>query len=698
MGSKTIYYDYLYLQHYSLAESPSILVVTLFVSLLWPTFFMGVSLPLLARGLTHEIEAAAGTVGALYGINTLGAATGSLVTTWILLRQFGFETILRIGAVLNLSAALCGLLLAVYLFHLRGSFQGHAVDAIRDNGALSTVAQEESGFRASFWILIYALSGFIALSLEVLWFRLLGIMLKSTAFTFGSLLAIYLGGLAVGTLLGIALVGRSRMPTRAFLILQAGIGLYAALALSLLIGTVSQLSFLAPFWQYFGESSPMDVGAAAGAIQQYLSGSGPLTVDANRLAMRFLDLYVILPVFLIGPPTLMMGLSFPYLQKVVQKNAAYLGRRVGWLQTANIAGSMLGTFLTGWVWLPWLGTPGTLRLLAVLAGVFLVLWAQFQSSRSRRWKLVASLGVVALVVSVCSFVPDPATLWAKLHGMPADRITFAEDGTGLSVLKSSRTDFVGPTDVYLNGRSQSWIPYGSIHSMLGALPALIHPNPKEIAIIGLGSGDTVFHVGGRPETAEITCIEIVGPQLSTLDLLASRQDYPALLSILEDKRIRYVISDGRVYIMQHGRKYDIIEADALHPESAYAGNLYSEEYFKLIRDHLNPGGLAVTWSPTGRVYDTFVKVFPYVLSFDVVLIGSNEPINLDLNVIDARLEDPFTREYYQWSFVDMKETIRSFLDTYKPKLLGPADVRPAVVDTNSDLFPMDEYLIPRRHP
>ena len=69
MGSKTIYYDYLYLQHYSLAESPSILVVTLFVSLLWPTFFMGVSLPLLARGLTHEIEAAAGTVGALYGIN-----------------------------------------------------------------------------------------------------------------------------------------------------------------------------------------------------------------------------------------------------------------------------------------------------------------------------------------------------------------------------------------------------------------------------------------------------------------------------------------------------------------------------------------------------------------------------------------------------------------------------------------------------
>lgn len=244
-----------------------------------------------------------------------------------------------------------------------------------------------------------------------------------------------------------------------------------------------------------------------------------------------------------------------------------------------------------------------------------------------------------------------------------------------------------------NGIGQSAIPYGWTHSVLGFLPVLIHPNPQTIAIIGLGSGDTLFHAGGRPETKELICIEIVGSQMAMLRDMAQRREYPALRSILNDPRITYEITDGRSYIMQHGRTYDVVEADALRPTSAYAGNLYSEEYFRLVLDHLNPGGLAVTWVPTERVRTTFIQVFPHYVDFGDILIGSNAPIELDLQTIYRRLEDPFTREYYQQSGVDILQWLDEYFVKRQPLVSDPAAPRPASSDINRDLFPRDEFLV-----
>jgi len=115
LGSKGLYYDWLYQHNAHLASSPFLMAVVLFASLLIPTFCMGVSLPALARALTRSIEMAAGTIGALYGVNTLGAAVGAGVTTWIFLRQYSFETILLIGAGINALVALTAFPLAWFL-------------------------------------------------------------------------------------------------------------------------------------------------------------------------------------------------------------------------------------------------------------------------------------------------------------------------------------------------------------------------------------------------------------------------------------------------------------------------------------------------------------------------------------------------------------------------------------------------------
>jgi spermidine synthase len=692
LGSKGLYYDWLYQQNAHLASSPFLMAVVLFASLLIPTFCMGVSLPALARALTRSIEMAAGTIGALYGVNTLGAAVGAGVTTWIFLRQYSFETILLIGAAINALVALTAFPLARFLMRPGGVQPSRVASRTAPDEPARTNQATIRQLPVPVWIALYGLSGFIALSLEILWFRILGVMLKSMAFTFGTLLTIFLSGLALGTFLGIKWAVHARNPMRSFLLLQSGVTIYALATLTAFVSLTGQLPLFEPFWIYFGGYDPVHTGNAIDALPDFFFNPGALESEALSNARFFLVLYVVLPVVLIGVPTILMGMSFPLLQKIVQRDPETLGRRVGWLQTSNIIGSMLGTLLTGLVALSWLGTPDSLRAVGLLSSTFLLLaaWGCLKRPWVRRG---AYAGSIAFMLSLAFAVPDAQTFWATLHGAPPANVIVAEDNTGVALIKSSRSDFSRRSFVMSNGLGQSAIPYGWTQSVLGFLPALIHPNPQTIAIIGLGSGDTLFHSGGRAVTKEIICIEIVGSQINMLRGMAQRREYPALLSILNDPRITYVIADGRSYIMQSGRGFDIIEADALRPNGAYSGNLYSEEYFRLLLDHLNPGGLAVTWVPTERVRTTFIQVFPHYVDFGDILIGSNAPIDVDLQAIYRRLEDPFTREYYQRSGVNIGQWLDEYFVKRQPVVSDPSAPRPQSTDTNRDLFPRDEFLV-----
>jgi spermidine synthase len=142
------------------------------------------------------------------------------------------------------------------------------------------------------------------------------------------------------------------------------------------------------------------------------------------------------------------------------------------------------------------------------------------------------------------------------------------------------------------------------------------------------------------------------------------------------------------------KKYDVIEADALRPTSAYSGNLYSEEYFTLLKENLKPGGYAVSWAPTDRVADTFIKVFPFAVRLGgFVLIGSNEPINVDIQSAKERLASDFSRSYYAQTNITL-ERFQQALDTYDMVEFTPAFDRSKLRNTNTDLFPKDEYLVP----
>ncbi len=485
------------------------------------------------------------------------------------------------------------------------------------------------------WAGLYGLSGFLALSLEIIWFRIIGVMMKSSSFTFGTLLAVYLAGLGLGAAAGSRLARRSRQPARTFLFLQTAIGIYAAISVIALLAVLEPPASAGWLYRYLAEYEAMNVRRAL-----------------TRFDGEFLQLFVVIPIALIGPPTFLMGIGFPLLQKVVQTDLERLGFRTGALMMSNIVGSTLGTVATGWIGLRLFGTAASLTAVVAASGVFALVGLPLADVRRwDRWRLAAALVVVMLAAAM----PGGDVLWSRLHSTEPVRVVQAEDESGVSLLKQSGSGPAWSATVFADGLGQSELPYDGIHTILGALPAFLHPAPREAVIIGLGSGDTVFGMAGRREIERIICVEIVRPQIETLRRLSQGSAYPGLLTVLSDPRIQHVNGDGRLYVMHAGQQFDIIEADALRPGSANVGNLYSDRYFAMLRDRLRPGGLAVTWAPTSRVERTFVAVFPYVASYGDFLLGSRDPIVIDRERIRTRLSDPAVQAYYDNAGVDIED-------------------------------------------
>lgn len=688
--SRWLYYDVLYASAGDWTLPLPAMGALLFVSLLWPTFFMGLSLPLLARGLTHAIDQAARVIGSLYGWNTLGAAVGALATPWILLRRFDFEICLWIGAAVNVACALC--VLAV-----RARAGAHA-DAAEAGSPSAAPAVAPPAFGVGAWLAIYALSGGIALSLEIAWFRVLGVTVKSTSFTFGTLLGVYLIGVALGSVIGSRRATRpDANPVARFLGLQTGVTVYAIAALGALLWAISgdgaQPSALVSYLRNL-EPFPVDV-ALLGLARDPL---GWITLDdvEDHRVWLFLLLYIVVPALLIGPSTFAMGLSFPWLQRALQSDARWLGRRVGWLQTANIAGSLAGSLVTGFALLPWLGTSATFRWLAVAAAAFPLLALRASRTLSIPRGLPA-LGLAALAAAATA-LPSGKVFWARLHGMPPRQILIEEDASGVSAIAPLVE--APERSITAGGAEISTVPFGGydgIHTLLGAIPVLLHPAPKRVAVIGLGSGDTLYAAASRPGLEDVVGIEIVGSQLDLLQRFQARWGDPGLGALFTLPHVSIEITDGRTFVRRDPVPYDVIEADALRPTAAYSGNLYSLEYFRQMGESLALGGLVVTWTPTERVKRTLLAAYPHVVLVGAIGIGSHSPIPFDRAALERNAADPAVRTHFANAGIDIMALLARHLDAGPILVFGPDDPR-QTSDLNSDLSPRDEFLVPAAAP
>jgi spermidine synthase len=645
VASPWLYYDVIYRELLPLAASRGVIFVVVFAGLLWPTFLMGCSLPFLSKAVVSEIAGSARLIGWLYGLNTLGAGVGAFVGGWYLIGTFGFDNAIYVGAALNLVVAVGGLLLARGLDMTRNA----ASAAPRRAGP----SDEGVVWR---WSLLVFVSGFLIVALQIVWYRLIGVLLQSNGYSFSLVLSVFLLGDAAGLLVGARTIDRIADPRRFFFLMQ---GIATALAL-------------------------------AGAWFVYWAigvGLLPATfVDHDIMSGRPRDvaLIVLLLLIVVLPASFIMGFSFPVVQKAVQRDIDRLGQRVGLVQLANIVGNSAGSLVAGLLLLDLLGTAGTLVLLVAIGLAFAIL--QIVAAPSTRWAYPPAL---LLLLGLVFFPPD-RDFWRRLHGITAEQVIVAEDKTGLSLLKMANA---GDGRLYIQGHSQSRLPFDTVHVFLGAIGPLTHDNPRRVLVIGSGTGGTPYAAGLNPATERVRVIEIVAPVVETLRRYLDHKGRSGVDSLLTNPKFEILVADGRHALALDPAKYDVIEADAILPKTGLSGLLNSREFFGQVRSKLAPGGLYVQWAPTERTIETFRSVFPYVTMIHPALLGSDRPIPYAREKILELLSRPEIDLHLASARVDRAELVKWFTDK-KIEVLNDGRTVPAR-SPNTDFFPRDEYYLNR---
>ena len=638
-----------------LYRSPLGMGLAHFLALVVPTALMGMSLPFLVRAMVRDSATASRTIGTLYGINVLGASLGALVTPWLLVRFHGMEGAVLWGVSGN---ALAGAAALVAGAAVRAA--PSATPPAGPEDPAGEAAPPGGPSSLALWTGLYALSGFVALSLEILWFRLIDVAVKSTAFTFGTVLSFYLLGLGTGSLAGAWNAGRFRRPLHAFLVIQCALLSYAAAAVALLARAPRDLPVYRWLFGYWASDAFFQLGA-----------------DWNPGALA--RLYLLLPLALYGPPTVLMGLAFTALQRAVQDDPRTSGRKVGLLQAANIAGCVAGSLVVGLLLLDRLGTTGSLRVLLAAGFVFVAVLLGHAGAR-------AALPWAAALAGAFAVLPGQDALWTRLHGVTdAVRPSFiGEDATAVSAVTPGQP---GHWRVTVNGLPHSWIPFEGLHTLLGAVPALVHPAPVDVAVVGLGSGETAWAVACRGETRSVEVFEIAAAQPGLLRALATASPTPDLQKLLTDPRIRVAAADGRQALLRAEKRYDLIQVDALYRTSAMSGTLYSVEFFSLCARRLKPGGIVCSQAPGRRAALSFAEAVPHGIDFGNIVVGSNQPLPLDVAGWTERLAA--VSAYFG---PEVARGIRARLESARPLVGNPRTRR----GLNYDLFPRDEFSTPAR--
>jgi spermidine synthase len=622
-------------------------------SLLLPTTLMGMTFPLLTRALVQHGRRSSRVIGTLYAANLAGSAVGSLASGFLMMPSLGITGTLQLAAFINFSVALAS------FFSILNSSEGNTFNL--EGPQIVEVDPQKPSVPLWFWYLSYTLSGFIAIGLEIVWFRMVDIGTKATSYTFSLILCIYLGGMSIGTIAGNWLLPRNRNALRIYLISQAGVVVFTLTPLLVICRFPSVLPYseiLTDYWRSYE----------------------PRTMKNQTLGKLFF-FYFYLPIVLFLLPTFCMGLSFVALQDGIQTTRNRVSFRLGTLQAVNIAGCIAGSLFIGLAGIDMLKSQGALSLLFCCALLVMISAICFRGDR-----LTASLGGL-VVASAVYLVPSNDFIWQRFHGQNNSlRFHYIESEVGVISL----LDEGGRIRVSNNGKGQSYIPYGGVHSKLGALPSVIHGSPASIAIIGLGSGDTAWAAGCLSQTMSIDVYEICPDQWRLIKDQNSRSPDSMLSSLISDPRFNIIYQDGRIGVLQNPAKYDIIETDAIRPNGSYAGNLYSIEFYTICRDRLKQGGLMCTWAPTPRTALTFRKVFPHVLEIDggQILLGSNQPLEVNTSLWSQRLKQKDVVSYLGQQIEHECEDVLKLSRAMPP--LSPAE---KAVVPNTDDYPLDEFEI-----
>ena len=625
-----------------------------FIALIVPTALMGATLPLVVKASESRGDVIGGRLGLLYGSNAAGAIVGTIAAGLFFIPGRGIQGTFLLAAALNLLIGTGAIVLSLLPALRRPPPEtsvADAADPAREPAALSA--------RQSFAVLaVFGISGLVSMALEVVWFRVLTLFLRPTVYGFAVMLATILAGVAIGSYLATPLLKRVKL------------GLPIIAGLELLLGVVVVLSF------------------------------GPLTYLSNTWKRLTPVLSHVMPEYLIYPVTgsllaifptaLLMGIAFPIgLHLWATRGVAGGGtaRRIGSFYSLNVGGSILGSLAAGFLLLPLAGSYLSLVLLASISFASGLLLLAVSPGRSAT-RALAGIVATAFFAAALMFSPDPFVEFVAQR-YPGQEIVSREEGVEATVVVHKRWN--GELSLTVNGNHEASTggPMVYVHRRIGHLPMVVHPNARTALVIGLGGGATAGAVSMHG--AEVDVVELAGA------VVRGAKYFDAInYGVLSRPNVRLRVDDGRNYLMLTPRRYDVVTADVIIPIFAGSGNLYSAEYFRLMRRVLNPGGMVLQWvSGTEAEYKmiarTFLSVFPETTAWadGGLLIGRLEPLRLRKLDFDWKLNEPGRLQ-------GMKDlNITTYEQLLASFTAGPEELRAFVGDGPllTDDRPLVEYFL-----
>lgn len=572
-----------------------------------PAIFMGGTLPVLMRSLAPTASQLAATGGRLYAANTTGAILGALLAPFLFIPAFGVRGAGFAAATINLIAAIIAFAFA------------RSQKSVAPIPSVPRPATTPSKNRLA--LILYAVAGGLALGYEVVWSQAVVQWTSTRSFAFAVVLATYLAGLVLGSAWFSRRADKSIDPWGNFGLLITAAGLCA------LLGII-----------FTGDWLPaLQVKAATLAFA--LTHHEPVA-----MATRF----VVAAVCIVLVPTFLLGAAFPAALRLTT-NAAHPGRDTGRLLAWNTFGGIAGTVLAGFFLVPNLGLERSLSALAILAAVVGAI-AVMRGTAVRPRLRHATLGCGGLILFAAVLLkPDHlAQLLATARGGQLIYYQPSAGGTVAIIEQTSGSNHF--RRLYIQGVSNSGDAMTSQRYMRlqALLPLLIHRGePHSALVIGLGTGITAGSLLFYPELTQRVCAELLPAVKQGAALFAGNH------SVTTDSHMEIRLDDGRRELLRSQETYDLITLEPPPPSAAGVVNLYSSDFYQLAAARLNPNGLVAQWLPlptqnnddTRSLVRSFLDVFPHATLWttelhEMLLIGSREPIELDVARITARFNQP----------------------------------------------------------
>jgi spermidine synthase len=597
-----------------------------------PTTLLGGTLPALARASSAGTgRAVPRSLAVLYAVNTAGAVAGALLAGFVALPGIGVTASWLAAAALSVGVGLGALAL-----------DRRPAPPARDARTEEPVPRPEQAEEATpvgdrLVLAAASAAGFCALGDEVLWTRMLGFALGTSAYAFTLILAAFLAGIGLGSRAWAPVgrrIGSGRPAALAFAATQLLAGA-AAIAVTVAMRDLPGIALRARWLVGWVGASEFTTRLA--------------TAEAVSAGFVFL-------------PAFLFGLAFPAAGAALEGRGDRVGAAVGRLLAANTLGAIAGAAVTGFALVH---VTGIERSLQILAAVNVAAGLALAAAATRRRALLPVVGAVlvaAIAVRIAwpgwglawdrqrfgTFVNNVASVDLEARSRDVE-VAYLHEGINetVSVVRAG-----GELSFVVNGRPEAstGIADAQILKALGHVPMLLHPAPRRVFVLGTGTGMTLGAVARHPGVERLVLAEIERGALG-----AARQFERWNGRVLDDPRLDVVFNDGRNFLATTSERFDVITADPIHPWSGGAAYLYTVDYFRAVAARLAPGGIAAHWLPIYELSDrdlrTIVRSFAqgfrhvqvWLTFYDAVLVGSDAPIVIDEQALSRRLGDPAIR-------------------------------------------------------